>query len=318
MDEAARQRSERAFRPGTVANHESHVLLFIAFAMHFKFLDFPASPRVLICFGELLLRTFTAPKSALNALSSIRRFHLDWRFDDAAFADVVVARWRRALPLTMRAVPRKAQALPFPVLERLCQANAGLGPEADNFAPFLTICFHVFARASSLLPGGTGEFDASRLPTLGDVRRAGQGFSLKLKWDKTHQATWEAFEVPLLPRPLSPACPVQALNSLLERGAGRPGGTPLFDSLDLAGARSWLRFSLRKLGCDPSEFSLHSLRRGGCTLAYAGGAAVSDLQSLGGWRSSAVHLYHDSGDARRRAARAMLASTSNPHPTAAN
>ena len=271
------------------------------------------------------MRTFTAPKSALNALSSIRRFHLDARYDVAGFDDVILGRWKRALPLTIRTIPRRAEAMPFRVLEQLCALALSLGPEGTTMASFLTLCFHSFARASSLLPRATGEYDASRLPTVADVKRRGEGFSLSIKWDKTHQAAWQAFQIPLLPRPASPACPVRAVQRLLQ-GAGHPRrfyplvatpshggargqGTPL----TVGRARLWLRTLLLAAGLREDLYSLHSLRRGGCTLAYAGGAAVADLQSLGGWRSAAVHLYHSQTDARLRAAVALHnAPTNNP------
>ena len=69
-------RTGQAFRPGTVANRRSHVLLYAAFALLFGLQDFPATSHVLLLFGEFLLRTYRAPKAVTNALSSVRGFHL--------------------------------------------------------------------------------------------------------------------------------------------------------------------------------------------------------------------------------------------------
>ena len=262
----------------------------------------------------------------LNALSSVRRFHLDGRYEVSAFDDVALGRWRRALPLTVRALPTRALAMPLDVLERLCGLARALGQEGLTMAAFLAVCFHSLARASTLLAGGggggggAGRYDYSRLPTCADVRERGRGFVLSIKWDKTHQAAWQAFQVPLLPRPGSLACPVRALRELLARQATFTITAPLFatpvirrgtqvlDPLTVAQARAWLRLLLSMQGLAESHLTLHSLRRGGCTLAYAGGAQVSELQSLGGWRSPAVHLYHSQAEARNRAALALHAT----------
>ena len=316
----ARTRSAQAFRPGTVANQDSHILLYVAFCFYFGLQDLPASATVLICFAEFLLRTYRATKSVLNALSSVRRFHLDARYDLSAFGDVALARWRRALPLTVRDLPSRALALPLRVLEELCRLAQASGQEGITMAAFLAVCFHSLARASTLLARGVGCYDFSRLPTLADLQPRGTGFTLNIKWDKTHQQAGQAFQVPLLPRSASSACPVRALK-LLSARVGRFGGrAPLFATpvklggeqvlqpLTLRQARVWLKSLLPLLGLPQSQFTLHSLRRGGCTLAYAGGAQVSDLQALGGWASHAVHLYHSQQDARRRAALALHAS----------
>ena len=106
--EAAAQRLGNAFRPGTMANNRSHVLLFAAFTSHFQLQDFPAAPRSLVLFGEFLLRSFRAPKSVTNAISAVRAFHLDVGLDVGAFGDRQLFLFRRSLPLTSRHVPTQA------------------------------------------------------------------------------------------------------------------------------------------------------------------------------------------------------------------
>ena len=86
LEQAAQARIGKAFRPGTQANHRSHVLLYTAFTAHFDLPDFPATPLSLVLFGEFLLRSFRAPMSVTNALASIKGFHLDGGLTTAAFA----------------------------------------------------------------------------------------------------------------------------------------------------------------------------------------------------------------------------------------
>ena len=62
---------------------------------------------------------------------------------------------------------------------------------------------------------------------------------------------------------------------------------------------------------------LHALlaaQGGVAPLPLPEGAAVSDLQSLGGWRSGAVHLYHSQFDAGLRAAEALRSAVAPVSP----
>ena len=215
----------QAFRPGTRANHRSHMLLYLAFAIYFQFQDVPALARVVASFGEFLLRSFTCAKSALNTLASVSRFHYIQGFSGAAFEEPEVALWRRALPLTARGAPSAAPPFPLALLQRACSLSATLGPRGQIFAALLAITFHSMARLSSLLPSSLSSFDPSRQPTLGDVRDEGTASSLLIKWDKNCQAVGQGFWVPLLPCPGSAACPVARLADLRALLRDRPSST---------------------------------------------------------------------------------------------
>ena len=218
----------QAFRPGTCANRRSDVLLFIAFALHFGLRDFPVEVSTLLCFAEFLVRSFRAPKSVINALASLKSFHLLQGFTTVAFNDTRVAHFRRALPLTMRHAPEPAWALLLALLNRLCQRAHNAGQAGLVVGTFLSVLLFSMARASSLLPSSAGRFDATLLPTLSDVREEGDGWLLLLKWGKTAQARAQQFWVPLLPVGGSPACPVTLLHNLRGSLRGRGCDAPLF------------------------------------------------------------------------------------------
>ena len=299
----------RAFRPGTVANQDSHALLFIAFTIHFGFTDVPAQEDTLLCFAEFLLRTYTATNSVTNALSAVKRLHLDCGAEVAVFSAPGVERWKRALPLTVRSVPRPAPPLPLAILEELCAMNGWGGDGVNTAVALFSLLFSSMARVSSLLPQSAAGFDVSRHATASDCEWRGEKLWFRIKWSKTHQHTDQAFWVPLLPRVGSPACPVLAINRLVR---GRPAvqGQPLFFgapgvALSVPVARQWLREVLRAVGRAPDAFSYHSFRRGACSAAFAQGAHLEDLKALGGWRSDAVRLYRSQEDARLRAALAL-------------
>ena len=138
----------------------------------------------------------------LNVFSSVKGFHVELNLSAEVFDTLIVVRWKRALFLTVRAVPHQAQPLAFPLLEDLVSLAQALGGKGRTVALFLAIAFHGLARASTLLLHSATGYDATRLPTLADVVRTPTGFSLTIKWDKTHQVASQAYAVPLLRIPL--------------------------------------------------------------------------------------------------------------------
>ena len=280
LEQAARARIGKAFRPGTQANHRSHVLLYTAFTAHFDLPDFPATPLSLVLFGEFLLRSFRAPKSVTNALASVKGFHLDGGLTTAAFASRRLVLFRRSLHLTLRHVPARAAPMPFEVLAVLCGGARGWGEAGLAFAALLSVAFFSMARLSSLVPPSRCEFDITRHPTFADLRVSDEQVFIHLKWAKCHQDAGQGFSVPLLPLGLSPACPLKLLSELAGRlqalgpdtplfaygrsGPGARGGRAFFTAPK---ARHWLGLLLRASGLDKGAYTFHSLRRGACTRA---------------------------------------------------
>ena len=323
MEQAVRIRTGNAFRPGTRANHRSHVLLYVAFSIHFQLRDFPATPHRLLLFGEFLTRGFRAPRSVTNAFSSLRGFHLDRGLDASAFDARQVSLFCRSLQHTLRHVPTCAPPLTLAVLEQLCilarcRRQAGL-----VFASLLSVTFFSMARLSSLAPPTSGPYDFSRFPSFVDLEIRDDTVWLRIKWAKCHQGAGQGFSVPLRSRAGSPACPVALLSTLAGGTRGSPAATPLFSrprGLGTGGgpgafftagaARRWLSQLLTAAGLAGAGYTFHSLRRGACTLAFQQGASVADLQALGGWRGDSVRLYLPAASARQRAAVFL-----DPNPT---
>ena len=121
--------------------------------------------------------------------------------------------------------------------------------------------------------------------------------------------------MPLRPVTGSPACPVTLLRELCSGLEGAERSDPLFSFptarrgefafLSMPDARRLLSLFLQREGLGEEGYTFHSLRRGGCSLAFAQGADLADLQLLGGWRSRAIDAYFPHDLARERAARVL-------------
>ena len=199
-----------------------------------------------------------------------------------------------------------------------------MGDRGQAFATLLATAFYSLARLSSLLPRVGGLTHLSRVPLLRDLTLTGPRATLFLKWAKNAQQPDQGFRVPLYPVSGTPACPVTLLRSRLLTLRDLGPHTPLFTFLDnqtpytftMGSARAFLALLLRGEGLAHQHYTFHSLRRGGCTLAFTEGALRSDLQSLGGWRSDAIDSYLPHFQARQRAARllAQARDKSTPPP----
>ena len=301
----------------------------MAFSIRFRLTDFPAGLDSLLTFGEFLARSVKAHKSITNALASIKSFHLQYGFDAEAFDNFQFALWKRALPMTHRHEPAPAKALPVELLRELCGEAVGFGSEGLAVAALLATAFYSLARLSSLVPLSGLSFDGTRIPLRRDLRLQGETARLYIKWGKAAQEPEQGYWVPLRATRQFFCCPVRLLRSLVGAGTGVRQDVPLFSfpsrvrgtadlHLTQESARRWLRRLLAKLGLATDSYTFHSFRRGGCTLAFVQGAATTDVQQLGGWRSRAVDSYLPLFEARDRAARLLATATntpsSSPHP----
>ena len=239
LEAAMLQRRGKAFRPGTQANHRSVAQLYAAFALHFQTPDFPATVSSLLLFAEFLLRTYRAHRSVVNALSSLRTFHLVRGLPMDAFADYQLTLYKRALPLTVRHVPQGAAPLPFQLLEQLCSLAGAQGPAGVAFAALMAATFFSMARLSSLAPPTGGDhYDITRFPTWHDLTQAPNGVTLRIKWAKNRQEAGHSIAAPLLPLAASPACPVQLFSRLAAQRAAHNPAAPLFGFPAVTGASS--------------------------------------------------------------------------------
>ena len=227
LDAAMLQRRGKAFRPGTQANHRSVAQLYAAFALHFQTPDFPATVSSLLLFAEFLLRTYRAHRSVVNALSSLRTFHLVRGLPTDAFADYQLTLYKRALPLTVRHVPQGAAPLPFQLLEQLCSLAGAQGPAGVAFAALMAATFFSMARLSSLAPPTGGDhYDITRFPTWHDLTQAPNGVTLRIKWAKNRQEAGHSIAAPpatLGSFPCLPGAVVQSARSTAR--SSQPSGT---------------------------------------------------------------------------------------------
>ena len=309
---AADRRRYLALCPGTHANHNTHLLHYLRFCTFFSLLDFPAAPNTLCLFAEFLIRSYTSHTSVLNALSSVKFYHLLGYFDITSFSNFKFLLTRRAITRSFNFLPNTTSGLDLSKLKLLCNLARSLGAQGKVFATLCITLFFSMARLSSFLPISLSKFDHTKIVTLGDISVANYGFDLKLNWSKTDQDFGRGIVIPLLKSSDPAICPVLALSELINHLPSKfKQYTPLFSwvlvqdgpllSFTMPMARRWLNHLCRLLRWK-SHITFHDFRRGSCKLAYDKGADLYAIKALGNWKSDCVDIYLPSQSARLRAA----------------
>ncbi|KDO20594.1 hypothetical protein SPRG_22331 [Saprolegnia parasitica CBS 223.65] len=94
-----------------------------------------------------------------------------------------------------------------------------------------------------------------------------------------------------------------------------PDGTRV--AINESQVKALLRDTARRMDKDPSAYSTHSLRSGGATALFKGGATDLAIQKFGRWRSDAFKSYAhiDDVEIAQLAGRIAFGGTASPHPS---
>ena len=186
--------------------------------------------------------------------------------------------------------------LPFTPTHLLALRNCLNLNSAPDSLFFAVLCSFGLLRIGNVLAGSPGS--VHNVVTSADLQFLPKGAVLRISASKTIQFRERVHSAVLPLFPLHPLCPVTALrNFLLLAGAGpKSPASPLFalPSAPPLTARSFrLRLAglLASLHLSQSDFSTHSLRRGGATWLLNAGTPIHLIKILGDWKSDCVLQY---------------------------
>ena len=173
-----------------------------------------------------------------------------------------------------------------------------LNPKDIAFWAVCMIGFFGFLRKATLLPA-SAENKTDDCLLYGDLELIGfLDFNLHVRRTKTIQCRERILTLPYTACKGSPLCPVSALRSLMFVSP-RDKKLSLF-AYKTGGQIKWwnhssfvnrLRDLLEECGYPPKEYSCHSFRRGGATLAFRLGMTLTEIKRRGDWRSNVVEEY---------------------------
>ena len=166
------------------------------------------------------------------------------------------------------------------------------------FKAIFLMAFFGFLRISNLAPHAVGAFDPSRHLTPQDISFEPDCIKVVIKWSKTLQ-TQDRTHVLTLPRLCgSPLCPVRALRKAMAMYTPS-GNQPLFQIYRAGKWQVIIDSRIRKvlsklnvkLGFHPHNFSFHTFRRSGASLAYNSHIPIKKIKHHGSWTSDCVWKY---------------------------
>lgn len=171
--------------------------------------------------------------------------------------------------------------------------------ETVTFALCL-VGFHLFLRASNLVPSSRKSFDPNKQLVRQDFRMTDNAIVVDIKWSKTAQHLNKVIQVPLLPVANEDICPVywiQKVFKLVPAGPMDPAFSVIKNGKLEPVSYSQLYTRLKNWGAQiriPTDrLTPHALRRGGALYAARVDLPGWAIALIGGWASSAYKLYID-------------------------
>ena len=320
LDAEVLQYRANSFAASTSKTYLTQLSTYLKFCTNMNIAPAPLSQENLGRYIAFLSRRlcFSSVKQYLNA---VRLVHLE-----AGFQNPLEKKWYVSSILKgVRRLKGDASVQKLPItLDILRKIFLVLDLHSSFDRTFWAAClvgFFSFFRKSNLLVPSHILFDPGRSLCANDVQFNDDGVILTVRWSKVIQFRERILHIPLPKIPNSPFCPSTALLHLTLDCPPCSRPVPLF-RYSWAGASNVpltqtkftekLHACLVGIGLDASNYSGHSLRRGGASWALQCGLPVDLIKIQGDWCSNACERYlQPSLGLRKQVAQTLGASVSS-------
>lgn len=214
--------------------------------------------------------------------------------DISPFRAVNVIDFVQSIKTNIRHVPQRKLPVSYQMLVSIIE-SLYQDTEGPSIVFAVLIMYFLFLRQSNVCPRNKSMFDHTRHLTRSDLILRDDAIIVAVKWSKSRQTTVAAsLAAPALPG--ATTCPRQAYIRMLQHAPTTRATQALISFKDASPLpTSYLRkawtSALARLGVTNNAYTLHSLRRGGATDAFAAGASIQEIRNHGDWRSDAVYAY---------------------------
>ena len=142
-----------------------------------------------------------------------------------------------------------------------------------------------------MVPNSESDIKEGKYLSHRNVYFKGEILIVEMLWTKTIQFGGRKLITSLIPINESNLCPILAYESMCEK-VNVKGDAPLFSLpsnkfINYSSYQRKMKELISKLNLDPSEYSSHSLRRGGASFAFESGVQADLIQHHGDWKSDA-------------------------------
>lgn len=286
------------FAKSTQASYRTHLKSYLRFCLYFQLQPVPAAQSTIVSYISFLARTLQ-PSSIQNYINIIRILHEDNRLPNPLSQNFEVSNLLKGIARCKGKPPKQMLPMTPEILLAIKQKLDMTLPSDLTFWCACMLGFYGFLRKASMFPKSVTNPGTDCL-LKGDIEiRSNAHFVLKVRRTKTIQFGERILSLPFCASPGQVLCPVRALFASLIHVQNDPSA-PLFSYKSASGDYTcWtqeafvtrLRSILNSVGLNEANYSGHSFRRGGATLAFRLGLSISEIKLRGDWRSSAVEKY---------------------------
>ena len=293
----ARALRSAAFAQSTKSTYNSYMNAYFRYCKYFQRVPVPADQLTLVGYLAFLARSLN-PSSIGGYLNVIRILHVsvglenplqdNWELDmlKKAFARLKGSPPVQKFPITLTILAQISSLLNFSSPTDLC------------FWAALLIGFFGFLRKSTLLLKTCSSLPSSGICRSDVFNITTSSFSIVIRHSKTIQFGQRVLALPFAACSVPLLCPVRALLFHLV-ASPMASDRPLFSYSTPAGFVvlsqvpfvKRLKSLLAVAGYKASQYSAHSLRRGGASFAFNSGVSPLIIKARGDWSSNAFERY---------------------------
>lgn len=296
-------RQQHARAKGTISNHKSGVLLYLAFCRRGRINPYLAQYQDFCAYVEYLTDHIKAPSTIRNKISQVR-VHLN--LAESPLGQINHPRVQRALEALERDktyVPRiKSPLQPSHFYNIIVNIQAD--PLGHVLRAVLLTIYYGALRQSELLPRTVKLWNPLVQPTRRDVSFNEDTCTIMIKTGKNMQRVGQFREVVMQRAQCLILCPVQAISHVISCSPCATLDDPLFTYPDSAvpvtapKVTKIMHQIMRDLGLRHliPKISLHSIRKSAATDAYLAGCSETSIRQYGGWSSTAYRSYISSSN----------------------
>ena len=285
------------FAENTQKSYWSHLRTFLRFCIYFDVEPLPISQKHLLAYIAFLARTLQ-PQSINNYLNIIRIIHLDKGLKNPLSDNFAVKNLKRGIARRKGSPPKQKLPITGQIMLDIYNLLSLCSSKEISFWAACCVGFFGFLRKINLLPVSSIKLGDSCLLREDVDFVSNDCFVLNISKTKTIQNHERILTIPFVAVPGSVLCPVDAVMNMLIVSPVEDT-LPLFSYVENGEVKWWthssftteLRSLLSHAGYQPNDYTCHSFRRGGATLAFRLGMTMNEIKKRGDWASDAVYNY---------------------------
>lgn len=281
-----------AWSRNTVATRNSQWKSYLTFCSDHGLQGLPGSDLTIARFMLFKAKTvkFVTINNYLSAIISLHRFYgFEALYREKYFIKMVLEGLKSILG---QEVHQKMSLSAEDLLEMHQHVKGSWSKERAMWYS-LVVSFRSLLRKGNLLPEKLTD-DSAHIILRRDVDETEYGYCINVHSTKTLKNRKRVLRVPLVMTPGSPLCAATAIKDSFLRGVASLD-SPLFvfngKPLLYSEVLKFLKMLVGKIGKDPSESGLHSMRRSGAQFLLSLGVPISEIMYMGDWSSLAVLSY---------------------------